>query len=88
MPFIPPENRKRIEKTGAWETVGDLCYMHYKPMIEAWRKERRWTTAHNLFKKTFDVNDEQAAKTLAFLVLFHKEVMPYEYEKEQENGDI
>jgi len=88
MPFITPEDRKRTDETGAWKAVGDLCYMKYKPMIEAWRRERRWTTAHNIFQKTFDVNDEQAAKTLAFLVFFVKEVMPYEDAKVKENGDI
>lgn len=88
MPFVPEQNRKKIAETGSWETVGDLCYMKYKPMIEKWRKERRWTTAHNVFKETFDVNDEQAARTLAFLVFFVKEVMRYEREKIEENGDV
>lgn len=88
MPFVPQENRKKIKETGAWETVGDLCYMKYQPFIQAWRKERRWTTAHNIIKQEFDITDEQCAKLLAFMVFFCKEVMPYEYEKIQEHGDI
>lgn len=88
MPFTPKEDRERTLKTGAWEKPGDLCFMKYLPMIKQWRANRRWTTAHNVFKETFDVTDEQAAKTLAFLVFFVKEVMPYEMEKVEENGDI
>jgi len=88
MPFVPKQERDKVEKSGSWETPGQLCYMKYLPMIEAWRKERRWTTAHNLFKETFNVGDEEAAKTLAYLVFFVHEVMDYEREKIKENGDI
>ena len=88
MPFVPQESRKKIKETGAWETVGDLCYMKYLPMIKVWKAERRWTTFHNLTRVAFDIDDEQAAKLLAWMVMFVKEVMPYEYEKEKENGDV
>lgn len=88
MPFIESIRRLFVDRTGTWGKVGELCYMKYLPMIKKWRNERRWTTAHDIFKETFDVNDEQAAKTLAFLVLFHKEVMPYEMEMAAKNGDI
>jgi len=88
MPFVPQPNRKDMANGQPPKTVGDQCYLAYLPMIQAWKKERRWTTAHNLFKQTFDVDDEQAARTLAYLVFFVKEVMPYEEEKIQENGDI
>jgi len=85
MPFVKQECRAEGHTPCA---VGDLCYIEYKKLITAWRTERRWTTAHNEFKRVFDVDDEQAAKTLAYLVFLVKEVMPYEDEKEKENGAI
>jgi hypothetical protein len=88
MPFVPQENRKKIKETGAWDTVGDLCYMKYLPMIQKWRKNRRWTQAHNTTRETFGLSDEQAARLLAWFVYMSKEVMPYEKEKCEENGDI
>ncbi len=53
-----------------------------------WRHERRWTTAHNQYKDIFGKTDEQAARELAYLVHFVKNVMPYEDEKERDNGKI
>ena len=88
MPFTKPEDRKRTDETGAWKQVGDLCYMKYKPIIEKWRKERRWTTAHNITKEQFDITDEQAAKLLAWMIFMIKEVWQYEKEKIEENGDV
>jgi hypothetical protein len=57
-------------------------------MIRPWRKERRWTTAHNVTKETFDLDDEKAAKLLAWIVFIGLEVLPYEMEQRQKNGDI
>ncbi len=88
MPFIPLKNRESIADGNQPETVGDQCYIVYCGLIDAWKKEPRWTTAHNLFKETFDVTDEQAAKTLAYLVFFNLHVIPYELEKKDQNGDI
>jgi hypothetical protein len=67
---------------------GDLTFLEYVPLVRAWRKERRWTTAHNEFRRLFDVTDEQAAKFLAFLEFYIREVHPYENEKFEENGEI
>lgn len=85
MPFVKPECRVEGHTPCA---VGDYCYLEYKKLIDAWRKERRWTTVHNLFKQMFDIDDEHTAKTLAMFVFIIKEVMPYELEKEAENGQI
>lgn len=85
MPFVKKECRAEGHVPCS---VGDLCYLEYRKLIDAWQKERRWTTAHNLFKQTFDVDDAQAAKTLAYLVFFCDHVMRYEYENQMENGDI
>lgn len=68
--------------------VGDICYKYYKPMVDKWRKERRWTTAHNIARETFNLNDEDAAKYLAFLEFYIREVHPYENEKKEQNGDV
>lgn len=67
---------------------GDFTFLEYVPLVTAWRKERRWTTAHNLFKESFGTTDKQTAKILAFLEFYIREVHPYENEKFEENGDI
>jgi len=41
------DNRKSLPSTVDW-AVGDWCYYYYKPMVDAFKKERRWTTAHNI----------------------------------------
>lgn len=88
---------------GSPESVGDLCYLAYKEMIKRWRKEPRWTTAHNIYKDVrtnrlyFGLEgmpdnisdlDEKLAQELACKVFFQKVVMPYEDLKEKENGRI
>jgi len=88
MPFIPNEERQELFKGNNPVTPGQMCYLEYVKLINAWKAERRWTTAHNEFKRVFDVDDAQAAKTLAYLVFLIKKVMIYEDEKEKENGTI
>lgn len=88
MPFVPQENRKNMAQGQPPETVGDQCYLKYLPMIQAWRKERRWTTAHSVTKETFDLDDEKVAKLLAWMVFIGLEVLPYEMEQRHKNGDI
>lgn len=85
MPFVPQEHRDSGHTPC---TPGDLCYWEYLKLVNAWKANRRWTTAHEEFKRVFDVDNQQAAKTLAYLVFFVKHVMPYEDEKEKENGTI
>ena len=85
MPFVSDEHR---EDGHIPCTPGDLCFREYLPLIRKWRKERRWTTWHELFRDAFGLTNQQAAKISAFAVLFCKEVMKYEKEKCKENGDI
>lgn len=85
MPFVAPEHRLPEHEPCC---VGDRCYWYYLDLITAWNKERRWTTAHNEFKRLFDCDDDQAARALAFFVFFAKKVMPYEDEKASQNGEI
>ena len=85
MPFVNQDHRSKPDFT----IPGDICYVEYKKLIDSWRKEPRWTTAHNLTKKWFDLaTDEETAHFLAWMVWFNKEVMVYENQKENENGQI
>ncbi len=88
MPFVPQENRKAMNDGFPPITVGDKCFLEYQKLVSAWIKNKRWTTAHNEFKRLFDCTDAQAAKTLAYLVFFDLHVMPYEKDKQAENGDV
>lgn len=85
MPFVKQECRAENHVSCS---VGDLCFKAYKPIIEAWRKEPRWTTAHNEFKRIFGTNDEQTATILAYMVFFNMHVIDYEFDKQDEHGDI
>lgn len=96
MPFIKPERRNIIDEHGieglADIEPGDRCYVHYKRMMDAWRRAPRWGTAHRLMKETLGAIDkdkeESAARFLAWQVFFALHVVPYEIRKEEENGDI
>lgn len=88
MPFVPQSNRKDMEQGNPPKTVGDMCYLEYRKLMDSWVKERRWTTAHNELKRILGTNDEDAATILAYLVFFSLHVIPYEIEKRQENGEI
>jgi len=101
MPFIKPERRPVID---AWINggpkphfsgdVGDMCYAYYKAMVDAWRSDPRWTTAHMIYgellnnKTAYVTEDQITAYNLAWQVFFHLHVMPYELKKREENGDI
>jgi pentatricopeptide repeat protein len=89
MPFVTASHRIAPDPT----IPGDRCYVHYKRMVDAFKKERRWTTANNIYKEMIESRpykslDESVAEELAWQVFFIKYVMPYEDEKERENGTI
>ena len=93
MPFISKERRHMIDKEGMQpETPGDLCYTYYKPMIEKWRADKRWTTVHEIYQQIVNTRHlfayTSAAQDLAWQVFFALEVIPYELQKRKENGDI
>jgi len=96
MPFIKSERRYVIDERGLWALdevqVGDCCYEFYKPMVDRWKSNPRWTTAHEIYKDMIcSINeswDLQAAKELAWQVFFQLYVMPYELKKREENGDV
>lgn len=85
MPFIPQAVRSVVDDSGV---DGMMCYQEYVPMIEKWRKTRRWHTGTKIYQDTFGVDERTAAKHLAFFVLFAKEIMQYEYENIEKHGDI
>lgn len=89
MPFVTQEHRLSPDRS----IPGDCCYLHYKRMVDTFRNERRWTTAHNLYKEMLESRpykslDESVAEELAWQVFFTKHVMAYENQKENENGTI
>lgn len=95
MLFINPNRRAPI-LAGDLEPseVGDKCFVEYVKLIAKWRKERRWTTAHNEFKRVLTElfgwtwTDTETAKFLALMEFYAREVHRYESEKVEENGDI
>ena len=103
MPFITKDKRELVDKDVRFaEVPGDLTYYFYRKFINEWAKEKRWTTAHNIYKKyliqidhlyelkgtKWSTHDTITALHLAWQVFFNFHVMPYEVEKEAENGEI
>ena len=89
MPFIKPEDREPLLKGERQPaTPGEMCFMEYVPLMDAWKKERRWTTVHNEFKRMMKCSDEDAAKFLAILEFYVRHVKKYEKEMSDLNGDI
>lgn len=102
MPFIT-ENRRDIIDNGGLNAlnilkpssesdiqVGDICYVYYKKIVERWKANPRWTTAHEIYRDTLcaRIDDYTIAHKLAWQVFFQLFVMPYELKKREENGDI
>lgn len=85
MPFVPQDHRAPDHLAC---TVGDLCYVYYRKLVDGWKKEERWTTWHNQVKELMGYDDYQAAKFSALLVHFKWNVEDYELKKEMENGPI
>jgi hypothetical protein len=46
MPLITQKRREAIKNQ-----PGDLCYIYYKDMVEEWKKNPQWTTAHNIYER-------------------------------------
>ena len=111
MPFIEQKRRKIIEEKGleglynyrenSWIQSGDRCYVYYKQMVDKWRGNPKWTTAHeiyrdmiicyndkDLFADNYDKNDNYAAACLAWQVFFQLYILPYELEKRKINGEV
>lgn len=95
MPFIL-QDRRPLALSGKlleWQP-GDHCYVYYQHLVDQWKANPRWTTAHELYKellnsKDYFLSEDQAvAAELAWQVFFIKYVMPYEDVKEKENGTI
>jgi hypothetical protein len=99
MPFIGEAGRAKFEgmqmvpALKIAETPGERCYIFYRHLMMYWHREPRWTTAHNLYKEMLKDKssydwDDYTAYQLAWQVFFQLHVMPYEFTKREENGDI
>lgn len=103
MPFVTQKRRKALENHEAPESYGDVCYTAYKCMVEEWKLEPRWTTAHRIYRDRMKIKlygntigqpelftwlDAETAIDLAWQVFFQIYIMPYEIEKRSQNGDI
>lgn len=86
MPFTTPESRRITDSVGP-QVRGDFAFLHYRPLIRAWRKSMRWTTADELLADLIPDPDKRA-KALAYAVFFCLHVLPYEILKRTENGEV
>lgn len=96
MPFVTQDHRDKPDCS----IPGDICYVFYKKMVDKWKKEPRWTTAHKIYaqvrlaeelchdRMVIDTCDNCTARSLAWQVFFQIYVMEYEQRKRKENGDI
>ena len=55
-------------------------------MVNKWKANPRWTTAHNIYKDM--TQNCSIAKGLAWQCFFYFHVLKYEEKKRDENGDI
>jgi hypothetical protein len=111
MPFITQDRRDLIDQYDIEELAnpetfadriqpGDRCYLSYKKMVDQWKANPCWTTAHEIHKDIvlkhqsrergdgFASYDDLCAAYLAWQVFFQLHVIPYELEKRAANGDI
>ena len=93
MPFV--EQYRRVDNMSLLREIhpGDLCYQHYKKMVDQWKANPSWTTAHSIYADLIfgpvpEGLDNEAAKHLAWQVFFQIYVMPYKLHKRAINGDI
>jgi pentatricopeptide repeat protein len=91
MPFTTPEARSMTDTIGPRE-MGDYCFLAYRDMVRRWKKSRRWTTAHEIYRDMMDMGfpdrNTQIATYLAWQVFFVRHVMTYENEKAAINGEV
>lgn len=97
MPFTEPADRRKMDKIKQLQAElhtlevdvkpGDLCFYQYRRMMKEWKKQPRWTTVDTLLAPVFP-DPEQRAYVLAFLVFFAFKALPYERQKQAENGDV
>lgn len=104
MPFTRPDDRKKMDDyihlnvKPTHIVPGDWCYVFYKRMVERWKADMRWTTAHTIYNEVCQSRDDvikgnrteeqRTAFELAWQVFFQLHVMPYELEKRGQHGDI
>jgi hypothetical protein len=89
-----------ISKTEEGIQPGDRCYYYYRKMVDKWKANPRWTTAHEIYKdmtqqilqERMDMlhypTDDYIARELAWQCFFNFYVLPYEMEKMEQHGNI
>lgn len=95
-PFTEPERRAQaLAGTLREPQRGDFCFLEYRPMVLAWGKSKRWTTADEIYQRYLKRRasiSESVAKLapldLAWQVFFALHVLPYEVRKRKENGEV
>lgn len=97
MPFTESKDRRKMDRILALQQElhslavdikpGDRCFIEYRRIMSEWRKNPRWTTVDQLASAIFP-DEATRAYFLAFLVFFAMKAMPYEREKQRENGDV
>lgn len=96
MPFIADERRDQaVAGTLKEPERGDFCFLEYRPMLLAWKKEPRWKTADLIYQKYLKRREsisesvvKLAPLDLAWQVFFSLHVLPYELKKRKENGEV
>jgi hypothetical protein len=81
MPFINQARREAVDNGNldVYEP-GDLCYLYYKYMVVKWKREPRWTTAHNIYEEmverlggvSWDVNNPELEPAIRATTLQRK----------------
>lgn len=94
MPFTEQSRRQpALDGTLKEPQPGDLCFVHYHKMKQAWKAIPRWMSVHVIYRtllrdKIQLSEDSRVALDLAWQVFFALVVLPYEKKKPKENGDI
>lgn len=80
MPYIPPEDRQRIDAGGAPETPGELNYAISR-MVDEYVSDRGGVRYAHL-------NEVVGVLECAKLELYRRLAAPYEDEKRRESGEV
>lgn len=90
MPFVTKKHRENPDIN----IPGDRCFLFYRDMVKRWKESPRWTTANEIYHEVMQEMSRCgdcrycSAQSLAWQVFFQLYVMPYEFKKREENGDI
>jgi hypothetical protein len=91
MPFIPEAERLNPDLS----KPGPRCYVWYRWIMDQWHRNRRWSTVDTIYAQVAEYHtagklpkESLRALDLAWQVFFIMQVVSYEEEKRDLNGDI